>query len=203
MPVKWCAGEDDPPLAGAVRIDDLYELACWLAEGARYISGTIRALRTWPRPWERRFWRSSGRPTPRFGRRGGRTYGWGGGDNGDTIEERGNPCELTLFPFDLRGVCRGQFDAGGPRRHHRIRATRSRELQDAQPEGADAGVLADAGVDRDRPDQLRSEFDLGSAAEGAAGRDPAALRKGSTRRHCARSPISPSSSGPTAAITTR
>src|ERR1035437_4733946 len=25
MSVKWCAGEDDPPLAGAVRIDDLYE----------------------------------------------------------------------------------------------------------------------------------------------------------------------------------
>jgi hypothetical protein len=31
MPVRWCAGEDDPPLDGAVRIDELYELACFLA----------------------------------------------------------------------------------------------------------------------------------------------------------------------------
>ena len=37
MPVKWCAGEDDPPLAGAVRIGDLYELACWLAKARVYI----------------------------------------------------------------------------------------------------------------------------------------------------------------------
>jgi ADP-heptose:LPS heptosyltransferase len=37
MPVKWCAGEEDPPLAGAVRIDDLYELACWLAKARLYI----------------------------------------------------------------------------------------------------------------------------------------------------------------------
>jgi hypothetical protein len=37
MRVKWCAGEDDPPLAGAVRIDDLYELACWLAGARVYI----------------------------------------------------------------------------------------------------------------------------------------------------------------------
>ena len=37
MPVRWCAGEDDPPLAGAVRIDDLYELACWLAKARVYI----------------------------------------------------------------------------------------------------------------------------------------------------------------------
>ena len=28
---------DDPPLAGAVRIDDLYELACWLASAQLYI----------------------------------------------------------------------------------------------------------------------------------------------------------------------
>ena len=34
---KWCAGEEDPPLAGAVRIDDLYELACWLAKARLYI----------------------------------------------------------------------------------------------------------------------------------------------------------------------
>jgi heptosyltransferase-3 len=37
MPVEWCAGPDDPPLAGAVRIDDLYELACWLARARLYI----------------------------------------------------------------------------------------------------------------------------------------------------------------------
>jgi heptosyltransferase III len=37
MPVRWCAGPDDPPLAGAVRIDDLYELACWLASARLYV----------------------------------------------------------------------------------------------------------------------------------------------------------------------
>jgi ADP-heptose:LPS heptosyltransferase len=37
MPVKWCAGEEDPPLAGAVRIDNLYELACWLTKARLYI----------------------------------------------------------------------------------------------------------------------------------------------------------------------
>ncbi len=37
MPVRWCAGADDPPLADAVRIDDLYELACWLAEARLYV----------------------------------------------------------------------------------------------------------------------------------------------------------------------
>lgn len=37
MEVKWCAGEEDPPLAGAVRIGDLYELACWLAGARLYI----------------------------------------------------------------------------------------------------------------------------------------------------------------------
>ena len=34
-------------------------------------SGTIPASRTWPRRSARRCWRSSGRPTPRFGRRAG------------------------------------------------------------------------------------------------------------------------------------
>ena len=38
MPVRWCAGPEDPPLEGAVRIDDLYELARWLA-GARIYVG--------------------------------------------------------------------------------------------------------------------------------------------------------------------
>ena len=37
MPVKWCAGEEDPPLPGSVRIDDLYELACWLSKARMYI----------------------------------------------------------------------------------------------------------------------------------------------------------------------
>jgi heptosyltransferase-3 len=37
MPVRWCAGPDDPPLDGAVRIDDLYDLACWLAKARLYI----------------------------------------------------------------------------------------------------------------------------------------------------------------------
>jgi heptosyltransferase III len=37
MPVRWCAGEEDPPLHGAVRIADLYELACWLAKARVYI----------------------------------------------------------------------------------------------------------------------------------------------------------------------
>ena len=37
MPVKWCAGADDPPLPSAVRIDDLYDLACWLARARLYI----------------------------------------------------------------------------------------------------------------------------------------------------------------------
>ena len=38
MPVHWCSGADDPPLEGAVRIEDLYELACWLAR-ARLFAG--------------------------------------------------------------------------------------------------------------------------------------------------------------------
>lgn len=37
MPVRWCAGPEDPPLEDAVHIDDLYELACWLALAALYI----------------------------------------------------------------------------------------------------------------------------------------------------------------------
>src|SRR5204863_7452349 len=37
MPVNWCSGPEDPPLAGAVRIADLYELACWLARARLYI----------------------------------------------------------------------------------------------------------------------------------------------------------------------
>jgi len=37
MPVRWCAGPDDPPLDGAVHIDDLYELARWLAGARLYV----------------------------------------------------------------------------------------------------------------------------------------------------------------------
>ncbi len=37
MPVRWCSGPDDPPLENAVRIDDLYELGCWLARARLYI----------------------------------------------------------------------------------------------------------------------------------------------------------------------
>jgi ADP-heptose:LPS heptosyltransferase len=37
MPVHWCSGPDDPPLPGAVRIDDLWELAGWLARAQVYI----------------------------------------------------------------------------------------------------------------------------------------------------------------------
>ncbi len=37
MPVRWCAGPEDPPLQSCVRIDDLYELACWLGSARLYI----------------------------------------------------------------------------------------------------------------------------------------------------------------------
>jgi len=37
VPVRWCAGPDDPPLAEAVHIPDLYELACWLARARLYV----------------------------------------------------------------------------------------------------------------------------------------------------------------------
>lgn len=37
MPVHWCAGQEDPPLDGAQRFDDLYELACWLAQASLYV----------------------------------------------------------------------------------------------------------------------------------------------------------------------
>jgi ADP-heptose:LPS heptosyltransferase len=37
MPVAWCSGAEDPPLGGALRIDDLWELACWLSRAKLYI----------------------------------------------------------------------------------------------------------------------------------------------------------------------
>lgn len=36
MPIRWCAGPEEP-LPGAVRIADLYELACWLATARIYV----------------------------------------------------------------------------------------------------------------------------------------------------------------------
>ena len=36
-PVCWCRGEEDPLFAGAVEIEDLYDLACWLARARLYI----------------------------------------------------------------------------------------------------------------------------------------------------------------------
>ncbi|MGA2038817.1 MAG: glycosyltransferase family 9 protein [Bryobacteraceae bacterium] len=37
MPVRWCAGAEDPQLPEAHRLDDLYQLACWLAQASLYI----------------------------------------------------------------------------------------------------------------------------------------------------------------------
>lgn len=37
LPVYWCSGPDDPPLENAIRYDDLYALACWLARASLYI----------------------------------------------------------------------------------------------------------------------------------------------------------------------
>jgi hypothetical protein len=34
--VRWCVGAEDPPVPGAVRIDDLYQLACWLSQASLY-----------------------------------------------------------------------------------------------------------------------------------------------------------------------
>jgi dipeptidyl-peptidase III len=74
MPVRWCAGPDDPPLAGAVRIDDLYELACWLAQARLYI-GNDSGITHLAARWERPCWRCSVPPTPPSGRRAARMCG--------------------------------------------------------------------------------------------------------------------------------
>ncbi len=37
MTVRWCSSPEDPPLPGAVYIDDLYRLACWLSQARLYI----------------------------------------------------------------------------------------------------------------------------------------------------------------------
>ena len=36
MPVQWCAGPEEQ-LEGAMRFDDLYELACWIAKARVYV----------------------------------------------------------------------------------------------------------------------------------------------------------------------
>ena len=37
MPVRWCAGPDDPPLDAGIHIDNLYQLGLWLAKARLYI----------------------------------------------------------------------------------------------------------------------------------------------------------------------
>jgi ADP-heptose:LPS heptosyltransferase len=37
MRVEWCRGPEDPELAGAIVIEDLYELACHLAQASLYV----------------------------------------------------------------------------------------------------------------------------------------------------------------------
>jgi hypothetical protein len=37
IPVRWCAGPEDPPLPNAVVIPDLYDIACWLASARLFI----------------------------------------------------------------------------------------------------------------------------------------------------------------------
>ena len=37
LPVYWCYGPNDPPEDEAVRIADLYELACWIAKASLYV----------------------------------------------------------------------------------------------------------------------------------------------------------------------
>ena len=49
MPVYWLAGPEEE-LADAVRIENLYDLACWL-RGARGLWVTTPAFRIWQRRW--------------------------------------------------------------------------------------------------------------------------------------------------------
>ena len=37
MRVEWCRGPEDPELAGAIAIEDLYQLACHLAQASLYV----------------------------------------------------------------------------------------------------------------------------------------------------------------------
>jgi hypothetical protein len=37
MPVYWCYGPNDPPEDEAVRIENLYELACWISQASLYV----------------------------------------------------------------------------------------------------------------------------------------------------------------------
>jgi heptosyltransferase-3 len=67
MQVHWLCGPEEE-LDGAVRIDDLYDLACWWA--------TIPEFPTSRRQWEHRLWRSFGQPIRGSGRRAGCRYTW-------------------------------------------------------------------------------------------------------------------------------
>ena len=72
MRVEWCTGPDDPPLPGAIRIDDFTNSpAGWRAHAST--SATIPASRIWPPLWASRCWRFSARRTRPCGLRGGRT----------------------------------------------------------------------------------------------------------------------------------
>ncbi len=53
-------------------------------------------------------------------------------------------------------------------RRHGVHSNRGRELQAARRKAAGARLLADAGLDRDRPDHLRPALALRSAGETAA-----------------------------------
>ena len=58
MPVRWCAGPDDPPLARRRASTICTSLpAGW--PGRACISGTIPESRTWRQRWGRRYWRYS------------------------------------------------------------------------------------------------------------------------------------------------
>ena len=201
MPVKWCAGEDDPPLPGAVRIDDLYDLACWLARARLFVgndSGITHLAAAVATPVLAIF----GPTDPEVWAPRGNHVRIGGGDNGDNIEERGNSCEPIFFLLAVRRWprrTRRWWTASAPPASCNWKPRASRR----SPERAGAGLLADPGLHRHRSDQLRPELGLGPAPEGAAGRDSAPSARRRTRTPCARSPISPSSSGPIAAITTR
>ena len=125
-------GPEDPPLEGAVRIDDLYELACWLARRAACTSATIRASRIWPRPWERRCWRFSAPPIRTVGRRAGRTCGW---DDGNV-----EPC--TLARVTIASDFDGSQVISGPA--SLLRGDRG----SAPPLRARSGLLARGGIRR-------------------------------------------------------
>ena len=88
MPVYWCYGPNDPPVDDAVRIENLYELACWLAKASLFV-GNDSGITHLAARWARRCWRCSGRT--RSGSLGGR-----GGPG------RANRKVLAAFPMLCR-----------------------------------------------------------------------------------------------------